>query len=97
MQRRSSPGASLFDKRVARALGIGQHLRSFGGIVAPGGRRMDIGRIDDRLLIEARLSPLEIAFIHRRQQLMINVAVGDRSIHGTLAGRRSHVFRHDPE
>jgi len=58
-----------------------------GGVIQPGGRLMSIVPLDDKLLIEARISPRDIAFIHPGQDAMVKVTAYDYSIYGGLKGK----------
>ena len=57
-----------------------------GGVIAPGGRLMEIVPMDDQLLVEARISPRDVAFIHPGQRAMVKVTAYDYSIYGGLSG-----------
>ena len=59
-------------------------VATIGGVVAPGGKLFEVVPIDDRLLIEARISPRDIAFIHPGQQAAIKITAYDSAIYGTL-------------
>jgi adhesin transport system membrane fusion protein len=39
-------------------------VTTIGGVIPPNGELMEIVPVDDHLLIETRLSPRDIAFIH---------------------------------
>ena len=43
--------------------------------------------LDERLLIEARISPRDIAFIHPDQQAKVKITACDYSIYGGLDGK----------
>lgn len=58
-----------------------------GGVIQPGGRLMSIVPLDDKLLIEARISPRDIAFIHPGQDAMVKVTAYDYAIYGGLHGK----------
>ncbi len=47
---------------------------------------MEIVPVDDRLLIEARLSPRDIAFIHPGQRALVKITAYDYAIFGGLEG-----------
>ena len=53
-----------------------------GGVIAPGGRLMEIVPLDDQLLVEARISPRDVAFIHPGQKAIVKVTAYDYSIYG---------------
>ena len=52
-------------------------VATIGGVVAPGGKLFEVVPIDDRLLIEARISPRDIAFIHPGQPAAIKITAYD--------------------
>lgn len=62
-------------------------VTTIGGVVPPNGRLMDIVPVDDQLMIEARLSPRDIAFIHPGQRASIKITAYDYAIYGGLEGR----------
>lgn len=47
---------------------------------------MEIVPVDDRLLIETRLSPRDIAFIHPGQRALVKITAYDYAIYGGLDG-----------
>lgn len=59
-------------------------LTTIGGVVSPGGTLMEIVPIEDTLLIEARLSPRDIAFIRPGLPATVKITAYDPSIYGTL-------------
>ena len=64
---------------------------AIGGVVQAGGVLMEIIPLDDQLLIEARLSPRDIAFIHPGQEATVKITAYDYSIYGTLNGRVDRI------
>lgn len=62
-------------------------VTTIGGVIPPGGALMSIVPLDDQLLIEARVSPRDIAFIHPEQEAMVKVTAYDYAIYGGLVGR----------
>jgi adhesin transport system membrane fusion protein len=64
---------------------------TIGGVVPPNGKLMEIVPLDDRLLIEARLAPRDIAFIHPGQQAKVKITAYDYSIYGGLEGKVSSI------
>jgi adhesin transport system membrane fusion protein len=69
--------------------GIVKDLRvsTIGGVVAPGGVLMEIVPLDDKLLLEARINPRDIAFIRPGQDATIKITAYDSSIYGSLPGK----------
>lgn len=62
-------------------------VSTVGGVVPPNGKIMDIIPLDDRLLVEARISPRDIAFIHPGQRATVKVTAYDYAIYGGLIGK----------
>lgn len=66
-------------------------VTTVGGVVPPNGRLMEIIPLDDQLLIEARMSPRDIAFIHAGQKATVKITAYDYAIYGSLAGEVSSI------
>lgn len=68
--------------------GIVKHIEvtTLGGVVPPNGSLMTIVPLDDQLLVEARISPRDIAFIHPGQEALVKVTAYDYAIYGGLKG-----------
>ncbi|MBA1199843.1 HlyD family type I secretion periplasmic adaptor subunit [Pseudomonas plecoglossicida] len=62
-------------------------VNTLGGVVQPGGQVMKIVPMDERLLIETRIAPRDIAFIHPDQAAKVKISAYDYSIYGGLEGR----------
>ncbi|QKX17884.1 HlyD family type I secretion periplasmic adaptor subunit [Microbulbifer sp. YPW1] len=62
-------------------------VTTIGGVIPPNGRLMEIVPLDDRLLIEAQISPRDIAFIHPGQDAKVKITAYDYSIYGGLDGK----------
>ncbi|PZX33952.1 HlyD family secretion protein [Cupriavidus phytorum] len=75
------------------ARGIVKDIRvsTIGGVVGPGGVLMEIVPLGDQLLIEARLSPRDIAFIHPAQPATVKITAFEPSIYGTLPARVDRI------
>lgn len=63
------------------------HINTINGVVRPGMDLMEIVPIEDRLLIEAKVQPSDIAFLHHGQKAMVKVTAYDFSIYGGLEGQ----------
>ncbi len=61
-------------------------VSTIGGVIPPNGKVMEIVPIDDRLLVEARMSPRDIAFIRPGQRASVKLTAYDYSIYGGLEG-----------
>lgn len=62
-------------------------VTTIGGVIPPNGRLMQIVPLDEHLLIEARISPRDIAFIHPDQDAKVKITAYDYSIYGGLEGK----------
>mgnify|MGYP001385374603 FL=1 len=62
-------------------------LTTKGGVVPPNGELMQIVPLDDQLLIEARMSPRDIAYIYPGQEAKVKITAYDYSIFGGLEGK----------
>lgn len=62
-------------------------VTTIGGVVPPNGSLMTIVPLDDQLLVEARISPKDIAFIHPDQEALVKFTAYDYAIYGGLKGR----------
>ncbi len=66
-------------------------VRTIGGVVPPGGTLMEIVPIEDQLLIEADLSPRDVAFIRPGQDAVVKLTAYDSAIYGTLPAKVDRV------
>ena len=62
-------------------------VMTLGGVVPQNGKLMTIVPLDEQLLIEARISPRDIAFIHPGQEALVKITAYDYSIFGGLEGK----------
>lgn len=62
-------------------------VSTIGGVVPPNGKIMEIVPLDDRLMIEARMAPRDIAFIRPGQRASVKISAYDYSIYGGLEGK----------
>lgn len=62
-------------------------VNTIGGVIQPGSDMVEIVPLEDTLLIEARIRPQDIAFIHPGQQAMIKFSAYDYTIYGGLPGK----------
>lgn len=70
-----------------RGIVKGIEVTTIGGVIAPNGRLMQIVPLDDQLLIETRISPRDIAFIHPDQAAKVKITAYDYAIYGGLDGK----------
>ena len=65
--------------------------RTVGGVVQPGSPMVEMVPVEDRLLIETRLKPSDIAFVNVGQRAIVKVTAYDFSIFGGLEGKVQHI------
>lgn len=59
---------------------------TIGGVLQPGMDIMEIVPIEDNLLIEAKVKPSDVGFLHPGQEAMVKITAYDFSIYGGLDG-----------
>lgn len=62
-------------------------VSTVGGVIPPNGKLMELVPVDDQLLVEARISPRDVAFIYPGQRAVVKVSAYDYAIYGGLEGR----------
>lgn len=62
-------------------------ITTIGGVIPQNGKLMTLVPLDEKLLIEARISPRDIAFIHPEQSALVKITAYDYSIYGALEGK----------
>lgn len=67
------------------------YLNTLGGVVKPGESIMDIVPLDETLLVEARVRPADVAFLHPGQRAVVKVSAYDFSIYGGLEGKLEQI------
>lgn len=83
---RSDTLARLTLRSPVRGIVKSIEVSTVGGVVSPNGKVMEIIPLDDQLMIEARMAPRDIAFIHPGQRATVKVTAYDYSIYGGLDG-----------
>ena len=61
-------------------------VTTVGGVIPPNGKLMSLVPLDDQMLIEAKISPRDVAFIHPGQKALVKITAYDYSIYGGLEG-----------
>lgn len=67
------------------------HVKTLGGVLQPGAPIMEIVPIEDSLLVEAKISPSDIAFVKLEQQATVKLTAYDYSIYGGLEGEVARI------
>ncbi|MBX8576245.1 HlyD family type I secretion periplasmic adaptor subunit [Pseudomonas cichorii] len=62
-------------------------INTIGGVVQPGSDLLEIVPLEDNLLIEARVRPQDVAFLHPGQKAMVKFSAYDYTIYGGLPAR----------
>ncbi|HEX8593402.1 MAG TPA: HlyD family type I secretion periplasmic adaptor subunit [Pseudomonas sp.] len=90
-----SANSIAIDDRVTRTTvvspvhGIVKMLKvnTIGGVVQPGSDLVEIVPLEDNLLIEAKVRPQDVAFLHPGQKAMVKFSAYDYTIYGGLPAR----------
>jgi membrane fusion protein, adhesin transport system len=66
-------------------------VTTVGGVIQPGNEVMEIVPIEDNLLIEAKVRPSDVAFLHPGQPAMVKITAYDYSIYGGLEATLENI------
>ncbi|MBV7300892.1 HlyD family type I secretion periplasmic adaptor subunit [Enterovibrio paralichthyis] len=67
------------------------HINTLGGVVQPGVDLIEIVPAEDQLLIEAKIAPKDIAFLHAGLPSVVKVTAYDFTRYGGLNGTLEHI------
>lgn len=67
------------------------NINTVGGVIKPGDDIMEIVPLEDSLLIEAKITPQDIAFIHPGQEATVKITAYDYSVYGGLEGKVEYI------
>ncbi|KRP48525.1 membrane fusion protein, adhesin transport system [Pseudomonas libanensis] len=98
LNKAESTGRALED-RVSRTLvtspvrGIVKQLlvNTVGGVIQPGSDMVEIVPLDDTLLVEAKIRPQDIAFLHPGQEAVVKFTAYDYTIYGGLKAKLERI------
>jgi adhesin transport system membrane fusion protein len=98
LNKASATGKALED-RVSRTLvtspvrGIVNKLlvNTIGGVIQPGSDMVEIVPLDDTLLVEAKIRPQDIAFLHPGQEAIVKFTAYDYTIYGGLKAKLEQI------
>lgn len=98
LNKASATGKALED-RVSRTLvtspvrGIVKQLmvNTIGGVIQPGSDMVEIVPLNDTLLVEAKIRPQDIAFLHPGQEAVVKFSAYDYTIYGGLKARLEQI------
>jgi len=66
-------------------------VSTIGGVIQPGSDMVEIVPLDDSLLIEAKVRPQDIAFLHPGQEAMVKFSAYDFTVYGGLKAELEHI------
>ncbi len=66
-------------------------VNTVGGVVQAGKDIVEVVPLEDNLLLEARVQPRDIAFLHPGQKAVVKFTAYDFSIYGGLDGKLEHI------
>ena len=98
LNKAQATGKALED-RVSRTLvtspvrGIVNKLlvNTIGGVIQPGSDMVEIVPLDDTLLVEAKIRPQDIAFLHPGQEAIVKFTAYDYTIYGGLKAQLGQI------
>ncbi len=67
------------------------YINTPGEVLKPGADIMEIVPLEDTLLVEAKIQPHDVGFIHPEQEVKIKISAYDFSIYGGLTGKIEHI------
>lgn len=66
-------------------------INTIGGVIQPGAEIMEVTPLDDTLLVETKVKPADVAFLHPGQEAMIKLSAYDFSTYGGLKGTVENI------
>ena len=96
---KTQASGKAIEDRVNRTLvtspvrGVVQQLmvNTIGGVIQPGSDLVEIVPLDDTLLIETKIRPQDIAFLHPGQEAMVKFTAYDYTIYGGLKAKLEQI------
>lgn len=66
-------------------------VNTHGGVIQPGEHIMEIVPLEDQLLVEGKIKPSDVAFLHAGLKATVKISAYDYSIYGGLKGVVQHI------
>lgn len=66
-------------------------ITTLGGVIRPGEEVMQIVPLEDDLIVEARLSPADIAFVKTGMPARVKIDAYDYTVYGELSGKLTYI------
>jgi len=67
------------------------HVKTVGGVIQPAQKLVEIVPVADDLMIRARISPTDVAFLKPGQDVRVSITAYDPQIYGTLKGKLERI------
>lgn len=67
------------------------HVNTVGGVIQPGSDIVEVVPLEDSLLVEGRVKPRDIAFLHPGLPAIVKLTAYDYAIYGGLTGTLEHI------
>jgi len=67
------------------------YIHTVGGVIKPGEDLVEIVPTDDKLWLEVKIKPSDIAFIYPGQKAVVKISAYDFAIYGSLEGKVVHI------
>lgn len=67
------------------------HVVTLGGVIQPGGKVADIVPVGDALVVEAKLAPQDVGYVHAGQSVRVKLASSDGARFDHLKGEVVHI------
>jgi len=90
LNKAQATGKALED-RVSRTLVTSPVRGIVGGVIQPGSDMVEIVPLDDTLLVEAKIRPQDIAFLHPGQEAVVKFTAYDYTIYGGLKAKLERI------
>lgn len=87
MSVRADPVARSQIKAPLRGVVKNIKINTIGGVVQAGQDILEIVPLNDKLLVQAYISPKDVAFIHTGQEALVKISAYDYAIYGGLKGK----------
>jgi adhesin transport system membrane fusion protein len=66
-------------------------VNTIGGVIQPGSDLVEVVPLDDTLLVEAKIRPQDIAFLHPGQEAIVKFTAYDYTIYGGLKAKLEQI------
>lgn len=78
-------------KAPVRGIVKNVRITTLGGVIRPGDEVMQIVPLEDDLMVQAKVSPADIAFLKVGQEVRVKIDAYDYTIYGELTGKLTYI------